>query len=176
MTIYFSKWIVSIYSAKFVMSSKASRRRLHVRKSHRKLKFLFVCTGNACRSQFAEGWCRFFWDDRIEAYSAGVSPHGFVDPRIIKVMEEAGVDISAQRSKHLKEYDGMKFDWVITLCSNAQKACPSFPEKTKVLHAGFDAPPQLASESKSEEEALVHYRNVRDAIKAFIETVPSLIA
>ncbi len=146
-----------------------------MRKSHRKLKILFVCTGNACRSQLAEGWCRFFWEDRIEAYSAGVSPHGFVDPRIIKVMEEAGVDISAQRSKHLKEYDGVQFDWVITLCSNATKARPAFPEKTKVLHVGFDAPPQLASESKSEEEALVHYRNVRDAIKAFIETFPSLI-
>ena len=149
---------------------------MHVGKKHKKLKFLFVCTGNACRSQLAEGWCRFLWDDRIEAYSAGVSPHGFVDPRIIKVMAEAGVDISAQRSKHLKEYDGMQFDWVITLCGNAQKACPAFPEKTRVLHAGFDAPPQLASESKSEEEALIHYRNVRDAIKAFIETFSSIIA
>ena len=147
-----------------------------MRKSRSKLKILFVCTGNACRSQLAEGWCRFFWEDRIEAYSAGVSPHGFVDPRIIKVMAEAGVDISAQRSKDLKEYDGTQFDWVITLCKYASKACPAFPDKTKVLHAGFDAPPQLASRSKSEEEALVHYRNVRDAIKAFIETLPGLIA
>ena len=144
-------------------------------RSHKKSKFLFVCTGNACRSQLAEGWCRFFWPDRIEAFSAGVSPHGFIDPRIVKVMAEAGVDISAQRSKGLEEYDGMQFDCVITLCSNAQKACPAFPEETKVLHAGFDAPPQLASESKSEEEALVHYRNVRDAIKAFIETLPGFI-
>jgi arsenate reductase len=159
-----------------VKSSKAPGRRLHVRKSRSKLKILFVCTGNACRSQLAEGWCRFFWEDRIEACSAGVSPHGFVDPRIIKVMAEAGVDISAQRSKDLKEYDGTQFDWVITLCKYASKACPAFPDKTKVLHAGFDAPPQLASRSKSEEEALVHYRNVRDAIKAFIETLPGLIA
>src|SRR5271157_2316296 len=158
------------------MLSKVSRRRLHMRKSHRKLKCLFVCTGNACRSQLAEGWCRFFWEDRIEAYSAGVSPHGFVDPRIIKVMAEAGVDISAQRSKHLKEYDGMQFDYIITLCSNAQQACPAFPEKTKVLHMGFGAPPQLAAASKNEEEALVHYRNIRDEIKSFIKKLPRLWA
>jgi arsenate reductase (thioredoxin) len=137
---------------------------------------LFVCTGNACRSQLAEGWCRFFWEDRIEAHSAGVSPHGFVDPRIVKVMAEAGVDISAQRSKHVNEYDGSQFDYVITLCSNARQVCPAFPEKTKVLHAGFDAPPQLAAASKNEEEALVHYRNIRDAIKTFIEDLPRLVA
>lgn len=147
-----------------------------MRKSLRKLKYLFVCTGNACRSQLAEGWCRFFWEDRIEAYSAGVAPHGFVDPRIIKVMTEAGVDISAQWSKHLKEYDGVQFDYVITLCSNAQRVCQAFPEGTKVLHMEFAAPPQLAAASRNEEEALVHYRKVRDAIKTFIENIPRLVS
>lgn len=139
---------------------------------YEKLKVLFVCTGNACRSQLAEAWCRCYWQDRVDAYSAGVAPHGFIDPRIIKVMAEAGIDMSSQRSKHLDEFNGMRFDYVITLCGNAQKVCPSFPETTKVLHVGFDAPPQLAAESKTEEEALIHYRKVRDDIKKFIETLP----
>ena len=146
-----------------------------MRKPPGKLKVLFICTGNACRSQLAEGWCRHFWEDCIEACSVGVSPLGFIDPRIVKVMAEAGVDISAQRSKHLAEYDGMQFDCVITFCSNAQKCCPAFPEKTKVLHVEFGSPPLLAAESKSEEEALVHYRKIRDEIKAFIETLPGII-
>lgn len=146
-----------------------------MKKPTEKLKVLFICTGNSCRSQLAEGWCRFFWADRMEAYSAGVSPLGFIDPMIVEVMAEAGVDISAQRSKHISKYDGMQFDYVITLCSDAQKFRPAFPENTKALYVGFGSPPQLAAESKSKEEAFVHYRNIRDEIKAFIETLPSII-
>ncbi len=146
-----------------------------MRENSQKMKILFVCNGNACRSQLAEGWCRFLWQDRIESYSAGISPHGFIDPRIIKVMAEAGIDLSAQWSKPLKEYDGVQFDYVITLCGGAQRALPTFPGNTELLHAEFPAPPQLAAASQSEEEALVHYRTVRDAIRTIIEELPRLL-
>ncbi|MFZ2447626.1 MAG: arsenate reductase ArsC [Syntrophobacteraceae bacterium] len=140
------------------------------------MKILFLCTGNACRSQLAEGWSRRLKKDRIEPYSAGVSPHGFVDPRILRVMAEAGIDISDQRSKHVSELEGIEFDYVVTLCDNARKNCPPFPAGTVVLHVGFDAPPVLAAGAKTEEEALVHYRRIRDEIGAFVETLPVALA
>jgi arsenate reductase len=135
------------------------------------LKILFLCTGNSCRSQMAEGWARHLKGDLIEPYSAGVETHG-LNPLAVKAMAEAGVDISGHRSKHVKELDGVAFDHVITVCGAAQERCPVFPGKTKVTHVGFDDPPKLAEGAASEEEALIHYRRVRDKIRAFVETLP----
>ncbi|HBG28802.1 MAG: arsenate reductase [Planctomycetes bacterium GWF2_41_51] len=139
-----------------------------------KLKILFLCTGNSCRSQMAEGWARYLKNDCIEPYSAGIKTHG-LNPNAVKVMAEAGVDISGQYSKHLDELKETNFDYVITVCDNAHESCPMFPRKTKVIHAGFDDPPRLAKETKTEEEALNIYRRVRDEIKAFIEKFPECL-
>ncbi|WP_027366732.1 arsenate reductase ArsC [Desulfocurvibacter africanus] len=135
------------------------------------LKVLFLCTGNSCRSQMAEGWVRALKSDTIEAWSAGIEKHG-MNPLAVKVMAEAGVDISGQYSKTVDELPRREFDYVITLCGHASENCPYFPGKAKRLHAGFDDPPQLAKDAKSEEEALVHYRRVRDEIRAFVEAMP----
>jgi arsenate reductase (thioredoxin) len=133
-----------------------------------KLKVLFLCTGNSCRSQMAEGWARALRGDVVEAYSAGVEPHG-MNPRAVQVMREAGVDISGHRSKHVDELRDVPLDYVVTVCDHANETCPLFPGETKVVHVGFDDPPRLAKEAKSEEEALGHYRRVRDEIRHFIE-------
>ena len=139
-----------------------------------KLKVLFLCTGNSCRSQMAEAWTRVLRSDQVEAYSAGVDPHG-VDPRAIKAMAEAGIDISGQVSKDVDTLEDIEFEYVITLCDNAHQACPVFPAKTRVLHVGFDDPPRLAAGAQTEEEAMVHYRRVRDEIKEFVEKLPEVL-
>jgi arsenate reductase len=136
-----------------------------------KMNVLFLCTGNSCRSQMAEGWARHLKGDVIEAYSAGIETHG-LNPHAVTVMAEAGVDISGHRSKHLESLKEVLFDVVVTVCDNAHESCPLFPGKTKVVHVGFEDPPRLAKEAKTEEEALNCYRRVRDEIKAFIETLP----
>ena len=136
-----------------------------------RLKILFLCTGNSCRSQMAEGWTRALKGNVIEAFSAGIKTHG-LNPNAVKVMAEAGVDISCQRSKHVDELRGLAFDYVVTLCDNAHESCPLFTGKTKVVHVGFDDPPRLARKAKTEEEALEHYRRVRDEIRKFVETLP----
>lgn len=135
------------------------------------MKILFLCTGNSCRSQMAEAWTRLLKGDRFDAYSAGVQPKP-IDPRAIKAMAEAGIDISEQKSKDVDVFGNMEFDYVITLCDNARESCPYFPAKTKVIHQGFEDPPKLAEEAKNEEEAMAPYRRVRDEIKAFVETLP----
>jgi arsenate reductase len=140
-----------------------------------KLKVLFLCTGNSCRSQMAEGWARQLKGDVIEPYSAGIEPHG-LDPRAVRVMAEAGVDISGQRSKAVEELNDIPFDYVVTVCDQAHESCPLFPGRTKVIHVGFDDPPRLAKQVKDEHEALRHYRRVRDEIRAFIETLPGGLA
>ena len=140
-------------------------------KNHAKVKILFLCTGNSCRSQMAEGWARQLKSDVIEPYSAGIKTHG-LNRNAIKVMAEAGVDISGQRSKRVDSLKDVSFDYVITVCDNAHESCPLFPGKTKVVHAGFDDPPRLARESKTEEEALGHYRRVRDEIRDFVAQLP----
>ncbi len=136
-----------------------------------KLKVLFLCTGNSCRSQMAEGWARHLKGDVIEPYSAGIETHG-LNPNAVKVMAEAGVDISSHRSKHVEELKDIQFDYVVTVCDQAHESCPLFPGRTKVIHVGFDDPPRLAQQAKDEYEALSHYRRVRDEIRAFIETLP----
>ncbi|MBN1903857.1 MAG: arsenate reductase ArsC [Deltaproteobacteria bacterium] len=133
-------------------------------------KILFLCTGNSCRSQMAEGWTNYLKKDKFKAYSAGITPKG-VDPRAVKVMAEAGVDISSQRSKDIDSLGVMEFDYVVTLCDNAKEACPFFPAKTRLMHRGFDDPPGLSEGEKDEEKALNHYRRVRDEIKAFVENI-----
>ncbi len=136
-----------------------------------RLKILFLCAGNSCRSQMAEGWTRKLKGDVTEAFSAGIEPHG-MDPLAVKVMAESCVDISRQRSKHVDEFKDVAFDYVVTVCDNAHEACPLFPGKTKVVHVDFDDPPRLAQGAKTEEESLKHYRRVRDEIRTFVETLP----
>ncbi len=136
-----------------------------------KLKILFLCTGNSCRSQMAEGWAKQLKADSLEAYSAGIDPHG-MNERAIRVMQEAGVDITGHHSKHVDEVMNVPFDVVVTVCGHADETCPTFPGNTKVVHYGFDDPPQLAWDAKTEEEALTHYRRVRDEIKSFVEKLP----
>jgi arsenate reductase len=136
-----------------------------------KLKILFLCTGNSCRSQMAEGWARHLKGAVVDAYSAGIETHG-LNPNAVKVMAEAGVDISQQRSKLVDELKAITFDYVITVCDHAHEACPLFPGKTKVVHHGFADPPRLAREAKTAEEGLTHYRRVRDEIRAFVDTLP----
>ncbi|MEN6440375.1 MAG: arsenate reductase ArsC [Syntrophobacter sp.] len=136
------------------------------------MNILFLCTGNSCRSQIAEAWTRHLKGNTIQAWSAGTDPHG-VDQRAITVMAEAGIDISGYRSKHVDSLGDVEFDYVITLCDNAQQNCPYFPARTGVLHVPFDDPPRLAKDAKTEEEALGHYRRVRDEIKAFVESLPA---
>ncbi|MDP2990310.1 MAG: arsenate reductase ArsC [Kiritimatiellota bacterium] len=137
-----------------------------------RLKILFFCTGNSCRSQMAEGWARHLKSDVIEAFSAGIETHG-LNPNAVKVMAEAGVDISCQRSKHVAEFKDIAFDYVITVCDHARESCPLFPGKTKVVHVGFDDPPRLARTAKTEDEALEHYRRVRDEIRDFVKGLPA---
>lgn len=136
-----------------------------------KKKVLFLCTGNSCRSQMAEGWARALKGDILEAYSAGVETHG-LNPNAVRVMAEAGVDISGHRSKHVRELLDAGIDYVVTVCDHAAEACPLFPGKAKIIHHSFQDPPALAKTAKTEEEALGHYRRVRDEIKAFVETLP----
>ncbi len=136
-----------------------------------KIKVLFLCTGNSCRSQMAEGWTRHLKGDVIEPFSAGIEKHG-INALAVKAMAEAGVDISRHKSKIVPELPTMNFDYVITVCGHARESCPYFPGKTKIIHIGFDDPPRLADGAKTEEEAMTHYQRVRDEIRAFIETLP----
>ena len=135
---------------------------------------LFLCTGNSCRSQMAEGFSRHLKSGEIEAHSAGVAPKGG-DRRAVRAMIEVGIDISKQGSKSLDEVRHIEFDYVLTLCDNAKKTCPTFPAKTRVIHVGFEDPPRLAANATDEEEAMGHYRRVRDEIKAFVEQLPETL-
>ncbi len=141
-----------------------------MRPTGQRTKVLFLCTGNSCRSQIAEGFARTLKGDVIEAFSAGIVAHG-QNPNAIRVMAELGIDITGQRSKTLQSLldEGHAFDIVYTVCGHADENCPVFPGRTRVIHRGFDDPPKLAREAKSEEDALNHYRRVRDEIRAWID-------
>jgi arsenate reductase len=132
-----------------------------------RLKILFLCTGNSCRSQMAEGWARALQEESIEAWSAGVAVHG-LNERAVAVMAEAGVDISGHRSKLVDELVAIPFDFVITVCDSARESCPVFPGSARVVHHGFDDPPRLAKNARSAEEKLAIYRRVRDEIRDFV--------
>lgn len=140
-----------------------------------KPKVLFLCTGNSCRSQMAEGWARQLLGDRLEAYSAGIEAHG-MNPNAVRVMQEAGVDITGQSSKLAESLAEVPLDLVVTVCGHADENCPAFLGKARVVHVGFDDPPKLARGAATEEEALGHYRRVRDEIKQFVaERLPQLL-
>jgi arsenate reductase len=139
-----------------------------------KLKVLFICTGNSCRSQMAEGWTRRLKGMRIEPYSAGIETHG-LNARAVRVMAEAGVDISGHRSKHINEFINVAFDYVVTVCDQVNGICPVYPGPVKFIHIGFDDPPRLSRNAKTEEEALEHYRRVRDQIRGFVERLPEVL-
>lgn len=140
--------------------------------SGKRNRVLFLCTGNSCRSQIAEGFARALKADTIEAHSAGIVAHG-QNPNAIRVMAEAGIDITGQESKALQSLldQGIEFDIVYTVCGHADENCPIFPGRTQVIHHGFDDPPKLAKDAKSEEEALDHYRRVRDEIRTWIDSL-----
>ncbi len=143
-----------------------------------KINLLFLCTGNSCRSQMAEGWTRHLKADQINVWSAGIETHG-LNRNAVKVMAEVGVDISGHKSQHVDEFRNIIFDAVVTVCGNAQENCPFFPAACRVVHVGFDDPPQearkLAENGASEEEQLDCYRKVRDEIRAFVENLPEAL-
>jgi arsenate reductase len=133
----------------------------------KKLKILFLCTGNSCRSQMAEGWGRALQGDILEVWSAGVETHG-LNERAVEVMNEAGVDISGHHSKLVDDLLHIPFDYVVTVCDHARESCPVFPGQASLLHHGFVDPPALAKTARTDEEALAPYRMVRDEIRDFV--------
>lgn len=140
----------------------------------KKLSILFLCTGNSCRSQIAEGWARHLKNEEFDVYSAGIEKHG-LNQLAVKAMAEIGVDISRHSSKVIDELQVKDFDYVITVCDNAHESCPLFPGKAKIIHKGFDDPPRLAMGAKDEVEALDHYRRVRDEIRDFAKGLPEIL-
>lgn len=132
-------------------------------------KILFLCTGNSCRSQMAEGFCRKYWGAEFEVYSAGTKKHG-MNLRAIRVMKEVGVDLTTHASKTLDELPEVRFDYVVTVCDAAKESCPYFPGG-KVVHVGFQDPPALTRDMVTEEEILPVYRRVRDEIEAAIKNL-----
>lgn len=137
-----------------------------------KTRILFLCTGNSCRSQMAEGWTRHLKGDVIEAYSAGLETHG-MNPHAVAVMADVGVDISGQHSKTPADLGPVEFDYVVTVCDHADENCPVFPAGTKVVHVGFEDPPKLTKHLPDGEAKLAVYRRVRDEIRSFVETLPN---
>ena len=127
-------------------------------------RVLILCTGNSCRSQMAEGWTRHLRGEIIDACSAGIETHG-LNPHAVKVMAEAGVDITNQRSQHIRELEACPLDVVITVCGHAHESCPAFPGRTRVMHVAFEDPPRLADAVTGAEAKLDCYRRVRDEIK-----------
>ncbi len=139
-----------------------------------KIKVLFLCTGNSCRSQMAEGWAGHLKGDVIEASSAGIEIHG-LNSNAVKVMAEAGVDISSHQSQNVYEFADVEFDYVVTVCGHANETCPVFPDETKLVFAGFDDPPKLAAELDDEEQKLDCYRRVRDQIRDYVMGLPEAL-
>ena len=139
-----------------------------------KMKVLFLCTGNSCRSQMAEGWARQLKSDDLEPFSAGIEKHG-MNPHALEVMAEAGVDISGQFSKTTADIGPVEFDYVVTVCGHADEHCPTFSAKTRVVHVGFEDPPKLTKHLPDGEEKLAVYRRVRDEIRRFVETLPEAL-
>ncbi len=137
------------------------------------LKLLFLCTGNSCRSQMAEGFARALKKDQLQVWSAGIEKHG-MNEFAVAVMAEAGVDISNHHSKTLDELD-VSFDVVVTVCGHAHETCPWFPAAAAIVHQGFDDPPRLAAGLTDREEILDCYRAVRDQIRAYVETLPQAL-
>lgn len=138
-----------------------------------KKNIMFLCTGNSCRSQMAEGLARKYWGDEFVVYSAGTKKHG-MNERAMKVMKEAGVDISGHYSKTTEELPQVTFDYVVTVCDHAHENCPYFPGG-KIVHVGFQDPPSLTREMKDEEEILNVYRRVRNEIEDFVKDMKKVL-
>lgn len=139
-----------------------------------KQNLLFLCTGNSCRSQMAEGWAKQLLADRFNVYSAGIEKHG-LNPDAVKVMKEQGIDISSHYSKTLDELNDIPLDVVVTVCGHADETCPAFPGITKKVHHGFDDPPKLAANAETEEQALEPYRRVCGEIRTFVENIDKFL-
>jgi len=137
----------------------------------RRPRVLFLCTGNSCRSQMAEGWARHFHAEGLDAYSAGVETHG-LNPRAVQVMAEAGVDISGQRSQHVDEFVDVPFDLVVTVCDHAAEVCPVFPHPVRKVHRSFADP---AKAEGDEAAVLAEFRRVRDEVRDWVRALPSLL-
>jgi arsenate reductase (thioredoxin) len=135
------------------------------------LRILFLCSGNSCRSQMAEGWARTLWPRSIEPHSAGIEAHG-LDPIAVRVMAESDVDISGQRSKPIRELRELDFDAVVTLSDRVRRLCPAFWTRARAIHVGLPSPPRLAADASTEEERLGPYRQARDAIRFLVESLP----
>jgi arsenate reductase len=138
----------------------------------RKPRVLFLCTGNSCRSQMAEGLARALKGAEIDAYSAGTRPHG-LNPLAVRAMREIGIDITGHTSKRPEDL-GVTFDVVVTVCDSAHESCPVFPG-ARVVHVGFEDPPRLAKDAPSDDAAMPHYRRVRDEIREFIQRLPGAV-
>ena len=138
-----------------------------------KKNILFLCTGNSCRSQMAEGWGKALQSESFNFYSAGTKKHG-LNERAVKVMKEAGVDISSHESNTTVELPDITMDYVFTVCSDAHENCPFFPGG-KIIHTGFDDPPRLTAQMQDEEQVLEIYRRVRDEIKQMVINIESHI-
>lgn len=134
------------------------------------INILFLCTGNSCRSQMAEGFAKHYQGTLYNFYSAGTEKHG-LNQRAVKVMLESGVDISHHFSKTVDDLKDVKFDIVFTVSGHANENCPVFFGSPKVIHVGFDDPPKLSIDLINEEEILSHYRRVRDEIKNFAQNI-----
>ena len=139
---------------------------------NRKKRILFVCTGNACRSQMAEAWAARLKPREIEAYSAGSHPAGFVSNRVIKVVQEAGMDMSRAWSKPIDEWQDIEFDYVITLCDHAKEYCPVFPAPARMVHKAFPDPMAIIG---NDQMTLNAFRRARDMIKAYVMTLPEAL-
>ena len=142
---------------------------------NKKIRILFLCTGNSCRSQMAEGWAKHLKNETVEAFSAGIEKHG-LNPLATKVMAEAGIDISKQNSKLVSELPVADFDFIVTVCDHAAQSCPHFPGKGLVIRKNFPDPPRLAALAKTEEEKLVYFRQVRNDIRKFVIGLPENLA
>lgn len=144
-----------------------------------KTKLLYLCTGNSCRSQMAEAWTRHLKGDLYEVCSAGIEAHG-LNPNMVRVMAEAGIDVTGQTSDLVTRYLDQGIDIVVSVCGHADENCPVFPGKVRRVHKGFDDPPKLAKElaarGATADEQLEPYRRVRDEIKAWVETLPGALA
>lgn len=138
-----------------------------------KKNIMFLCTGNSCRSQMAEGLCRHFWGQKFNVYSAGTKKHG-MNERAVKVMKEIGIDISSHYSKTVEELPRIEFDYVITVCDSARETCPYFPGG-RIIHVGFQDPPALTKDMTNNEEILTIYRRIRDEIEEAVKNLPSLL-
>jgi arsenate reductase len=141
---------------------------------HQKANVIFVCWGNSCRSQMAEGWARHLHGERLRAFSAGIEPKPQVDPLAVRVMKEAGVDISFQETHRVSRFIAQDIDAAILVCDEAADACPAFPPQVRTIRQTFDDPPRLA-EGMDEEARLAVYRRVRDEIRDYVERLPDLL-